>query len=1066
MKNKISPLATLALLSSLYVVQVSAYDTVISTNTTTPLLTSTSGSILIDTTGSIVVNSAVNPVITMDTASKSVENKNLVEQDGTASTILVTGAGGTGTRILNDSTGTIRGKQINDVIFVNTAGITIVNDGIIETTSIAGNSYALRMGKDFNSITNAGTLSAISGTAFSVSAANASGDILNTGTIESGNGTLGNWAYLLDSQVIYTGTFTNEGLIYMNGPDQNSIAAAFYGDFGVFNNKADGVIQGDNKALALQIWPDGSTPGGTFNNEGLIQAKLGDAIQFANTSDIFNNSGIIKNIDTAEDATVYVLNNNTVIVNGFVNSGQILAFNPVTDLAIDFATSTGTQIKLFQNGGLISGNVLLASNGGDVLELNGGTIDGDVTAYAGKANTLALNAGTVTGTLQLGDQGDTVTLKDASMQQILGGTGNDQFYMYGGGFTLIDGAAGANAMQIKGTNTVTFNNPVTNVQTIQVSAPFVANSTITNLDTLLQVDLNTSMLVDGSITGNAANFTNNGNVRITSDGIIDLPLSSNVNSSTSTLTLDPKLQPHVGATDNFNLIVNNLTQQAQSNLIVYINNTQEHGAIKALGATILANQSIITPYFDEVVFTPIGTAFPTIISPSSSIVDNGVVIVNPFLLPYFRGEINPALPGGLSYDLVLYRHLISGYHLDPIAQSIAPTIDQIIQNNGFGNPEFQNLILQLDHIYSIDQLNDALDALSPDVSYGMIEGAHIGMDRTFHLIWQRLEDVLPRNEWGYADQYRSRPDVLPNSYPTRDLERLRPGMGFSSGDDNRCPYGIWIAPYGEWSQQNGRRYNHGYKANALGLAVGYDRTFLNGTVWGMAGSFTRVRVVGLSDMNNVDYVSSLQGTIYGMWQPLDSVYVDLMAGVASNKFQNTRHVHIGNIDLDAFSSFYGWQYGGQLDIGYVDCQEGFIVVPLGRIKANYLHLQSFSEKNAGSLGLTTHETSPGQFMAGGGFRLAKEFIGYPYSVIPELSAVYLYDFIDQAQQTVANFLGGGTAFPTVGVRPGRNVFLIDLALEAFNVDNNQNIITARYELELRERYIGNSGYIQYYYRWF
>lgn len=1059
MRMKVNRLATLALLSSLYVTPISAFDTVISTATVTPLQTGApgnSGSILVTQTGSVVVNSGLDAAIEMNAANKSVENQGLLQQNGFFTALEVQGVGGTGSSFTNDSTGIVRNTSTLGVaVNINSPGLTFSNAGTIEQT-LAGTGPTVFVTKDFNSFTNTGNIYALSVAIFVVPPALSvvTGDIHNSGLIQTTNGFYAYFTALAPN----SGTFTNTGTISLLGtpPGPTPIPSGAVGlasnDFGVFENAFNGLILGDTLNTALVIAPQAAPFGGTFNNAGIIQADQANAVDLSQQFDLFNNmtSGVIKNLSSPVNATVYVSANNTIINDGFVNSGFILTANPLTDVAIDFGTKTGNQIKLFQDDGLISGDVLLASNGGDVLELNGGTIDGDVTAFAGKANIITLNAGKVTGTLQLGDQGDTVTLKDASMQQIIGGAGNDKFYLYGGDFTLIDGNGGADFMQIKGTEPVTFSSSsiVNNVQTIQVSAPLIANGTITDLDTLLQVDLNASMTVDGSITGKAATFTNNGTTFITADGQINLPLSTMVTSATGVLALGDKQQSFPGATDQFNLIVNNLTQQAGSNLVVNIQDLTHHGAIKVLNSAVLDNKSFITPVLNEISLVPIGTAFSTIISPTSSITDNGAVIINPFVIPYFKGVIEPTLPIGEAYDLVLYRRRTVFMPLNPIARSIAPTIDEIIQANGFGNPDFQFLIVQLDHITTFGELNDALVALSPDVSYGLVEASHIGMDRTFGLLWQRLEEIQHFREPWYGGHYKPGP------------------LGYNAGDGNLCPYGIWVAPYGEWLNQGERDYNQGYRASAEGLAIGFDRTFTNGTVWGMAGSFTRAHVVGQTHEHNIQNVASLQGTIYGMWQPMDAIYTDFMFGIANNKFQTNRNIHIHDLSVVPYGSFYGWQYGGQFDVGYVDCESNFYIVPVGRVKATLLQLQSYTEHNAGALDLSIKQKKLTQVMAGAGLRLGQEVLGYPYAYLPEASVIYMYDFADQAQQTVANFIGGGTAFPTKGVKPPRSAVLIDLAVDMFEVESKANIITLRYECELRNKFVGQSGYVELYHRWF
>lgn len=581
-----------------------------------------------------------------------------------------------------------------------------------------------------------------------------------------------------------------------------------------------------------------------------------------------------------------------------------------------------------------------------------------------------------------------------------------------------------------------------------------ANSVITNVNTLLQIDAGSTLVMNNTLSGTAA-LTNNGVLTITNNGFIDL---AGAYTGTGRLNLSDRVQAVPEVANNFNMKVGSYHQEsgaAQGALSVVICSPTQFSSIQVDGGLIEFDaNTIIYPTYTPVDFIAEGTVFPILVG-GSNIIDNGVVVAeetgNSVVVSFQKATSN----GNTEFDLVFHRLPYSTIVLDnPIAESIAPVITQIANAGGFGDPQFINLILQLDQLTTVEALTNALVALSPDVSYGMIEGAHVGMDRTFGTIWQRINEITP---------YFQRGLPAPNSFPA----------GINSGDyddydDCTCPYGVWIAPYGETLKQDSRQWNPGYAANAVGMAIGYDHQNYAGTVWGIAGSFTHVRVKGQAPVENVENVRSLQATAYSMWHPYEAVYINAMFGIATNKFQNNRYIDIGNIHLVPSSSRRGWQYGGQVDMGYVDCadtSENFYIVPVARLKGTYLQVQDFEERNAGSLNLSTQENNTSQFMVGAGVRLVKEKLGYPYSYLQELSVLYLYDMVGDAQQTVANFVGGGAAFPTRGVRPPRNVCLIDVSLDAYSVQRKDLVLTARYELELRDRFIANSGYLQLYRRW-
>lgn len=840
--------------------------------------------------------------------------------------------------------------------------------------------------------------------------------------------------------------------------DQTELFSSFIGiqfDAGFNTLTNSGNISGNN----IGIYVLSNTNSGTITNKAggqMLSPVIGSVFfmeggsltQFENLGTITANSNVTPMIFAGNTASA-------TIVNGLINQGTIV--NTGTADVINFQGAQPANITLFQQAGSITGpQISLRNTSGIALDMTGGTINAVVNLAAGANSIVNLSGGVISQNILLGNTGDTINMSGGSYQGIVDkagvNVGPHTFNISGGTFTTVDlmGNQTTDVMNIIGTGPVQPGGTINDVPTIDISAPFIADGTITNLDTLLRTNVNGSLTLNTTITG-TGDFVNNGLTEIGVGPASSINLTgANGYSGTGTLSLAANPQAVDFVADNFNMTVAKYHQEvaggATGTLIVNLANTNSFSAIQTTGGNIEFDaNSLINVNYGVAACLPTGTVFPII--QGGTVVDNGVVVTtNSLTLDMQKATSN----GNTEFDLVLHRSHYSLLVSNPIAQSIGGVLYNMSEANGFGNPEFINLICQLDEITTVEGLTEALVALSPDVSYGMIKAAQIGMDRMFGLIWQRVEDILSFRAPWYGGSYRPSPFYA----------------GYNGGDEAEArSCGFWIAPYGQWLRQKKHSYSAGYKAEALGLAMGYDTDNEVGTVSGWAVNFTNAKAVGLSNENNVENVRSLQGTWYSLWQPCDAIYMDAMLGLAYSNFQNDRNIDIGNIHLNASSAFNGWQLGGQYDIGYVDCETTFYIIPVGRIKGSYLRLQSFTEKNAGSLGLDTKEKNLTQLQAGGGIRFAKEVIGYPYSYMPELSFIYLYELSGKGQQTVANFIGGGTSFPTIGVRPPRNIFLIDAAFDAYHVASKQNVFTMRYELELRNKYFSHSGYIEYAHHW-
>jgi hypothetical protein len=70
-----------------------------------------------------------------------------------------------------------------------------------------------------------------------------------------------------------------------------------------------------------------------------------------------------------------------------------------------------------------------------------------------------------------------------------------------------------------------------------------------------------------------------------------------------------------------------------------------------------------------------------------------------------------------------------------------------------------------------------------------------------------------------------------------------------------------------------------------------------------------------------------------------------------------------------------------------------------------------------------------------GFRLNRAFESKSGIFTPELRFRYFYDIINDKQQTLAAFAGGGTSFQTTGYRPAPSSFNLGARLEFFNKKN-------------------------------
>ncbi|MFI4938661.1 MAG: autotransporter outer membrane beta-barrel domain-containing protein, partial [Candidatus Berkiellales bacterium] len=141
----------------------------------------------------------------------------------------------------------------------------------------------------------------------------------------------------------------------------------------------------------------------------------------------------------------------------------------------------------------------------------------------------------------------------------------------------------------------------------------------------------------------------------------------------------------------------------------------------------------------------------------------------------------------------------------------------------------------------------------------------------------------------------------------------------------------------------------------------------------------------------------------------------------------------------------------------------YYVAPFARLKYLHLQLDDYTETGADDLDLSVSNSDVNEFQGGIGFKVGSAMPYGDVVYVPELSALIGYDFNNDGEQSIAGFVGGGPAFATNGVKPGRTVFDLGLALNSYVSQNS--IFTVKYDLEVREKFTSNVGYLQYTYLW-
>ncbi len=982
-----------------------------------------------------------------DTAASIVNNGGLF---GGASAIDIS-AGGTNAIIVNSgSTALIQGGTgpsifVEGIVANGGTGLSLLNtaNAVIKALNAQD---AIQINQNFNSITNdsGSTIRADSGNAINIAPsalAAISGELINSGLITT-TGT---------NQVIaimntFTGSITNNsgGVILAQGTGANAIFAN--SAFGTINNLAGGTIQATGTDFGINV--TGNTSVGTINNAGTIATKAVSLLYNTNT----NSTGFINTgtITTTSAANPTILGRagavvNSTVVNGIgygiVNSGVIS--NTGGGSAID-VSAAGTNIPLLQQGGTITGNVLLSGAGGLALAITNGTIVGNVSTSTTNATTLQLNGGTITGTTTLGNvAGNIVNLVGTSAQAIIGGTNNDTFYLSGGSFTSLNGNGGVGAGDI-----------------INVTAPFNQNGTIFNVPTI-NVQNSAIYTVNNQITGTTKfNINTGGNMIVNFANLNASPNSAITIQPNASLTLNQGTTfSAMTATNNGTIALQpsseldlsgNYAQSATGILAPAIATATSFGHLEVAGTATFDANSQLTPFLNTGgAFLPLGTQFDAVHAAGGGITAPKLV-QPPSAIIFFDQTVTPN-------DIILTvdANPINSVVYDENAQSIGAALNPLLFN-GTTNPELLAVLGQLELMPDSTYLTEALLQLVPSLNYALPASSRISMDTSLDSVQQRLEQLHRVSKLGSDEEYKN----------NRDYELYN---GVNYGDRNIIYLGYnrfsaWAKVLGVIIDQHKLNEIDGFQADDVGLAVGGDWRLTNDALVGVSLSWNKVETTDNTTAENKIDTWSYQATFYGWFEPMDSVYLDTMLAFASHKYETLRNMQIGNFSANATAKYLGTHYGAQADLGYVILSpDNWYVAPYARFRYTYLDIGNYSETGAGGINLGIEHDAIEEMIGGLGIRIAGKYDYVQAIYVPEISATLLYDFAGSAEQMQGIFLGGGGIFNVTSNTPQQLIQLYSLGVNAYT--NDGYCAALKLTFEHREQLFGYYGSLQISYLW-
>jgi outer membrane autotransporter protein len=286
------------------------------------------------------------------------------------------------------------------------------------------------------------------------------------------------------------------------------------------------------------------------------------------------------------------------------------------------------------------------------------------------------------------------------------------------------------------------------------------------------------------------------------------------------------------------------------------------------------------------------------------------------------------------------------------------------------------------------------------------------------------------------------------------LASLTGKSGVATGEQAQNT-GVWIQGYGFRGEQDRRNNVDGYTADAYGFGVGAD-TEINPDL--RVGAFLSYGQADINDsgvnLGNKTEINSYQATLFSS-KIMDGWYWNAGLSAAKHDY-DTKRIVLSNVVSGKHEAM---QYSAKIDAGLPFKLSRATLTPVASLAYSRLNEDGYSESGVGALSIGDRDTD--SLRSGLG---AKALIPLSDSSIKtslELRTIWNHEFANTAQDTVARFTAGGSAFTTTALSPTRDSANLGAALRLTGGDDIvRQSLTVSYDAEIKQQYLSHTAQIQ------
>lgn len=349
--------------------------------------------------------------------------------------------------------------------------------------------------------------------------------------------------------------------------------------------------------------------------------------------------------------------------------------------------------------------------------------------------------------------------------------------------------------------------------------------------------------------------------------------------------------------------------------------------------------------------------------------------------------------------LEIVRTPFADFGTTPAGQAVGAGLDEVVPVAG-GN--MAGFITAMDFGMSRSQIGDALNALSPEI-YTSFSAAGLGSA-------------------GVLDQA-----VAQHQAELRQGKALGLTSLVDANTEDHGEWTVWTRAIGSWSERDSNAGYLGYSQELSGVVAGTDRQFMDVLRAGVDLGYTNNEL----EWNGTEHSGGMQGRHIGLYASAEpgNFFFDVSASYSDFTADANRVIAINDLALEAKSGIDSDAWAGRLEGGYTFTMNSWLLSPVASLEYAHLSQDGLSEHGADFLNMDIEETDADSLASTIGGRFSGIISKGGWQYMPRLDLRWLHQFEDEGTVVTANFTQYKSAtFEVTGIAPETDQGVLSLGL--------------------------------------